>query len=74
LILPSLPSARIRRIKGQLHRMQKADAVRVAEAAGFVLETDSGVLHHHSGDMSMHMRDDSVRGMTHRFVLKFRKP
>ena len=58
----------------ELHRMQKADAVRVAEAAGFVLETDSGVLHHHSGDMSMHMRDDSVRGMTHRFVLKFRKP
>jgi predicted methyltransferase len=58
----------------ELHRMQKADAVRVAEAAGFVLETDSGVLHHHSDDMSMHMRDDSVRGMTHRFVLKFRKP
>lgn len=57
-----------------LHRMVKADAIRVAEAAGFVLETDSGVLHHDSDDMSMHMRDDSVRGMTHRFVLKFRKP
>jgi predicted methyltransferase len=58
----------------ELHRMVKADAVRVAEAAGFVLDTDSGVLHHHSDDMSKHMRDDSVNGMTHRFVFKFLKP
>ncbi|MGI9272165.1 MAG: class I SAM-dependent methyltransferase [Woeseiaceae bacterium] len=58
----------------ELHRMVKADAVRVGEAAGFVLETDSGVLHHHSDDMSLHMRDESVQGKTHRFVLKFRKP
>ncbi len=58
----------------ELHRMVKADAIHVAEAAGFVLETDSGVLHHHSDDMSMHMRDDSVNGKTNRFVLKFRKP
>ena len=58
----------------ELHRMVKADAIHVAEAAGFVLETDSGVLHHPSDDMSMHMRDDSVSGKTNRFVLKFRKP
>jgi predicted methyltransferase len=58
----------------ELHRMVKADAVRVAEAAGFVLDTDSSVLHHPSDDMSKHMRDDSVSGMTNRFVLKFRKP
>lgn len=57
-----------------LHRMVKDDAIRVAEAAGFALDTDSGILHHHSDDMSMHMRDESVQGKTHRFVLKFRKP
>lgn len=58
----------------EMHRLVKADAIRVGEAAGFVLETDSGVLHHHSDDMSKHMRDESVQGKTHRFVLKFRKP
>jgi predicted methyltransferase len=57
-----------------LHRMAKADAMRVAEAAGFVLDTDSDVLQNDSDDMSMHMRDESVQGMTNRFVLKFRKP
>ena len=54
--------------------MLKTDAIRVAEAAGFIVETDSGVLHHHSDDMTMHMRDDSVRGKTNRFLLKLRKP
>jgi predicted methyltransferase len=58
----------------ELHRMVKADAIRVGEAAGFMLETASGVLHHHGDDMSLHMRDESVSGKTHRFVLKFRKP
>lgn len=56
-----------------LHRMQKADAIRVAEAAGFVLEADSGILHVHSDDMTGHMRDRE-RGQTHRFLLKLRKP
>jgi predicted methyltransferase len=57
-----------------LHRMVKADAIRLAETAGFTLETDSDVLQFDTDDMSMHMRDDSVQGMTNRFVLKFRKP
>jgi predicted methyltransferase len=58
----------------ELHRMLKADAVRVAEAAGFVLDSDFDVLQNDADDMSIHMRDDSIRGMTNRFVLKFRKP
>ncbi len=58
----------------ELHRLVKADAVRVAEAAGFVLDSDSDVLQNDTDDMSMHMRDESVQGMTNRFVLKFRKP
>lgn len=57
-----------------LHRMWKTDAIRVAEAAGFVVEADLGVLHFHDDDMTKHMRDDSVRGRTHRFLLKLRKP
>ena len=58
----------------KLHRLVKADAVRVAEAAGFTVATDSGVLHHHSDDMTMHMRDESVQGKTNRFLLKLSKP
>lgn len=58
----------------ELHRMQTADAIRVAEEAGFTLDSKSDVLQNDTDDMSMHMRDDSVRGMTNRFVLKFRKP
>ena len=58
----------------ELHRMVKADAIRLGEAAGFVLDTDSDVLQFDSDDMSKHMRDDSVRGKTNRFVLKLRKP
>ena len=56
-----------------LHRMVKADAVRFAETAGFVLDTDSDVLQNDTDDMSAHMRD-SDPGTTNRFVLKFRKP
>jgi predicted methyltransferase len=56
-----------------LHRMEKADAIRVSEAAGFVVEADSGILHVHSDDMTGHMRDRE-RGQTHRFLLKLRKP
>ena len=56
-----------------LHRMLKEDAIRVAEAAGFVVEADSGLLHHHSDDMTKHMRE-SPRGETYRFVLRLRKP
>lgn len=57
-----------------MHRMTVADAIRVAEAAGFVVETNSGILHIHSDDMSQPVFADSVRGKTNRFLLKLRKP
>ena len=57
-----------------LHRMLKSDAVRVAEAAGFVLEADGDVLHSDIDDMTQHMRAEGIRGYTNRFVLKLRKP
>jgi len=58
----------------ELHRMLKADAIRVAEAAGFVVEEDSDVLHSDIDDMTQHMRTEGIRGYTNRFLLKLRKP
>ena len=57
-----------------LHRVRKEDAIRVLEAAGFVVEGDSGILHVHDDDMSLGVFDEAVRGRTHRFLLKLRKP
>lgn len=57
-----------------VHRMLKADAIRVAEAAGFVVAGDSGILHVHSDDRTQSVFADGTRGRTHRFLLKLRKP
>jgi predicted methyltransferase len=57
-----------------LHRMLKADAIRVAAAAGFVLEAESDLLHFDVDDMTQHIRADGLRGYTDRFVLRLRKP
>jgi len=57
-----------------LHRMQKEDAVRVAKAAGFIVDDDSGLLHVHDDDMSQGVFAEGIRGKTHRFLLKLRKP
>lgn len=57
-----------------LHRVQKADAIRIAEAAGFVVEGDSGLLHMHDDDMTQGVFAEGIRGKTTRFLLKLRKP
>ncbi len=57
-----------------LHRVQVADAIRLAEASGFVLEAEAEILHNPDDDMSQHMRSEGLRGYTQRFVLKLRKP
>jgi predicted methyltransferase len=57
-----------------MHRGVKADAVRVAEAAGFIVDGDSGILNMHDDDMSLPVFDAAVRGKTNRFLLKLRKP
>ncbi len=57
-----------------LHRMLKQDAIRAATAAGFVVEADSGLLHNHDDDMSQVVFAEGLRGQTHRFLLKLRKP
>jgi predicted methyltransferase len=58
----------------ELHRMLKADAIRVAEAAGFIVDKDSDVLYSDIDDMTQHMRTEGIRGYTNRFLLKLRKP
>lgn len=57
-----------------LHRMQKADAIRIAEAAGFVVEDSSDILQMGSDDMSQTVFAEEIRGKTNRFLLKLRKP
>lgn len=57
-----------------LHRVQKADAIRIAEAAGFVVEGDSGLLQMHDDDMTQGVFAEGIRGKTTRFLLKLRKP
>ena len=57
-----------------VHRMLKADAIRFAEAAGFVVEGDSGILHVDTDDMTQSVFAEGVRGKTNRFLLKLRKP
>ncbi len=57
-----------------LHRVQKADAMRVAEAAGFTVEGESDLLHSDADDMSQGVFAEGLRGKTSRFVLKLRKP
>jgi len=58
----------------ELHRMRIEDAIRVAEAAGFVVEAQSGMLHVHDDDLAGSVFAEGRRGNTHRFVLRLRKP
>lgn len=57
-----------------LHRIPKADVIRVAEAAGFVVDGESDILRNDIDDMSLGVFDESVRGKTNRFLLRLRKP
>lgn len=58
----------------ELHRVQKAVAVRVAEAAGFIVEADSDLLSVPGDDKTLSVFDENVRGRTDRFLLRLRKP
>lgn len=57
-----------------LHRGRKVDAIRVAEAAGFIVDGDSGILHNHNDDMSLMVFDEAIRGKTNRFLLRLKRP
>ncbi len=57
-----------------LHRIDKAAVTKEVEAAGFVLEAESDVLHNPGDTHTAAIFDPSIRGHTDQFVLKFRKP
>ncbi len=57
-----------------LHRIDKAVVIKEVEGAGFELVGESDALHKDGDDHAKPVFDDSIRGKTDQFVLKFRKP
>ena len=57
-----------------LHRIEDAVVRREAEAAGFVLDAESGLLRHAADDHTAKVQEAGIRGKTDQFVLRFRKP
>jgi predicted methyltransferase len=58
----------------QLHRIEVQNAIDTAEAAGFIVEAQSDLLHNAADDHTQGVFADGVRGNTDRFILKLRKP
>jgi predicted methyltransferase len=59
---------------GGLHRIDPAFVRDEVEAAGFVFEAESPVLHNLSDPHTAPVFDPAIRGHTDQFVFKFRKP
>lgn len=57
-----------------LHRIDIADVKREVEAAGFVLDGESGVLLNNEDPLTASVFSEAIRGRTSQFMLRFRKP
>ena len=57
-----------------LHRIQEERVKREVEAAGFELVGESRLLANPADPKTKNVFDDSIRGKTDQFILKFRKP
>lgn len=57
-----------------LHRIDKAIVISMAEAAGFTLEAESDFLANPEDDRTLSVFDPAIRGYTDQFALRFRKP
>jgi predicted methyltransferase len=57
-----------------LHRIDRAIVVEMAEGAGFVLEAESDFLANPADSRTITVFDPSIRGQTDQFALRFRKP
>ncbi len=57
-----------------LHRVEKAQAIETAKAAGFVVQGDANILANAGDDHTQPVFAEGVRGRTDRFLLKFVKP
>jgi len=60
--------------QADLHRIDRAQVIREAEAAGFVLDGESEVLRNPADDHTVRVFEGDIRGHTDQFVLRFRKP
>jgi predicted methyltransferase len=57
-----------------MHRIEPAAAKAEIEAAGFVLEAQSDMLHNPDDNHTLIIFNPAIRGKTDKFVFKFRKP
>lgn len=57
-----------------LHRIDQATVRREVEAAGFVFDGEADFLRNPADSRSVSVFDDSIRGRTDQFVMRFRKP
>ena len=57
-----------------LHRIDKALAIEIVTAAGFVVEGDNDLLANPDDDHTQSVFSEGIRGKTDRFLLKLRKP
>lgn len=62
------------RDSGTLHRIDAALVKQEVLAAGFVLETESDILRNTADTRKLEVFDESIRGKTDQFILKFKKP
>jgi predicted methyltransferase len=58
----------------KLHRMTKDQAIEVAKAVGFVVESESPIYAHPGDDHTKGVFDPTLRGKTDQFTLLLRKP
>lgn len=58
----------------KLHRINEAQVIREVEAAGFKLAAQGNALHRTADDHTRNVFDESIRGHTDQFMLKFVKP
>ena len=56
-----------------LHRVDKAIVIAMAEAAGFTLEAESDLLANPDDPRTIGVFDEAIRGKTDQFMLRFRK-
>jgi predicted methyltransferase len=59
---------------GDTHRIDPAHVIAMAQAAGFVLETESALLSNPDDDGLKNVFDPAIRGHTDQAILIFRKP
>ncbi len=58
----------------RMHRMQKADAIRVSEQAGFIVEAESDLLHNLADNHRLSIFDPMLQRLSDQFLLRLRKP